>query len=64
MECCANLCNAVNMLGQTKLGKVVRFPKKKGDRSTSEIAPSSRHREVDQQSDQHYEVVNVRTLAS
>ena len=60
----ANLCKAVNMLGQTKLGKVMRFQKKKGDRSTSEIAPSSRHREVDRISDQNHEDVSPRTLAS
>ncbi|MGI9067612.1 MAG: tyrosine-type recombinase/integrase [Pyrinomonadaceae bacterium] len=41
----ANLCHAVNTLTQTKLGKVVRFPRKKRDRSTKQIAPSSRHRE-------------------
>ncbi len=35
----ANLCKAVNTLGQTKLGKVVRFQKKKAI-----IAPAkSRH---------------------
>jgi hypothetical protein len=39
----ANLCKAVNTLGQTKLGKLVRFQKKNGDRSTNQIAPSSRH---------------------
>jgi len=59
-----NLCKAVNTLGQTKLGKVVRFQKKKGDRSTNQIAPSSRHCEIDPLSDQHHESVNVRTLAS
>ena len=76
----ANLCKAVNMLGQTKLGKVVRFERKRsgsthnvrsrsaliagGDaRAPSKIAPSSRHREIDQVSDQHHESVNVRTLA-
>ncbi|MBA2705430.1 MAG: tyrosine-type recombinase/integrase [Blastocatellia bacterium] len=60
----ANLCHAVNTLGQTKLGKVVRFPRKKRDRSTRQIAPSSRHREVDQLSAQHHEDVSVRQLAS
>jgi len=59
-----NLCKAVNTLGQTKLGKVVRFQKKKGDSSTNQIAPSSRHCEIDPLSDQHHESVNVRTLAS
>jgi hypothetical protein len=59
-----NLCKAVNTLGQTKPGKVVRFQKKEGDRSTNQIAPSSRHCEIDPLSDQHHESVNVRTLAS
>ncbi len=60
----ANLFKAVNTLGQTKLGKVVRFQKKKGDRSTSQIAPSSRHRDVEHVSAQQHEDVSVRTLAS
>ena len=62
----ANLCKAVNTLGQTKLGKVVRFKRKAVSQSSnpsatadgtdfmtrglsnSQIASSSRHREVDQ----------------
>src|SRR5882762_9692655 len=43
-----NLCHAVNTLTNTNLGKVVRFPRKKRDRSTRQIAPSSRHREIEQ----------------
>ena len=35
-----NLCHAVNTLTNAKLGKVVRFPGKKRDRSTKQIAPS------------------------
>src|SRR6266851_9987042 len=34
----ANLCQAVNTLTQTRLAKVVRFERKKRDRSTSQIA--------------------------
>jgi hypothetical protein len=60
----ANLWKAVNTLGQTKLGKVVRFQKKKPVRSTKQIAPSSRHREVEQLLAQQHEDVSVRTLAS
>ena len=59
-----NLFKAVNTLKPTKLGKVVRFQKKKGDRSTSQIAPSSRHREVELLSAQDHEDVKARTLAS
>ena len=55
---------AVNTLGQTKLGKVVRFQKKKGDRSTRQIAPSSRHLGFDEASVENHEPVSVRTLAS
>jgi len=49
---------------QTKLGKVMRFERKKRDRSTKQIAPSSRHLEVEQFSDQQHEDVSVRQLAS
>ena len=58
----ANLCLAVKTLGQTKLGKVVRFPRKKRERSTKQIAPSSRHREVGELSGQQCEELNVRQL--
>src|SRR6266446_6011488 len=60
----ANLCHAVNTPTNTKLGKVVRFPRKKRDRSTKQIAPYSRHREVEQLSAQRHEDVSVRQLAS
>lgn len=60
----ANLNHAVNSLTGTRLGKVVRFPRKKRDRSTKQIAPSSRHREVEQLSAQQHNDVSVRTLAS
>ena len=78
----ANLCKAVSTLGQTKLGKVVRFKRKAASGSSnpsatadgtdfmargscdSQIAPSSRHREIDPEWDQPHEDVNVRTLAS
>jgi hypothetical protein len=77
----ANLCKAVDALKQTKLGKVVRFERKRvanskrkarsrsaliagEDACAPRIAPSSRHREVDQLSDQQHESVNVRTLAT
>jgi integrase len=59
-----NLCHAVNTLTNTKLGKVVRFPRKKRDRSTKQIAPSSRHLAVEQLSAQQHEDVSIRTLAS
>jgi integrase len=60
----ANLCQAVNTLTNAKLGKVVRFPRKKRDRSTKQIAPSSRHPAVEQLSAQQHEDVSVRQLAS
>src|SRR5437879_1273039 len=59
-----NLCHAVNTLTNTKLGKVVRFPRKKRDRSTKQIAPSSRHREVEQLLAQQHSDVSIRQLAS
>ena len=60
----ANLCHAVNTLTNTKLGRVVRFPRKKRERSTKQIAPSSRHRGVEQLLAQQHEDVSVRELAS
>lgn len=60
----ANLCHAVNSLTNAKLSKVVRFPKKRRDRSTKQIAPSSRHRGVEQLSAQQHDALSVRTLAS
>ncbi len=63
----ANLCQAVNTLGQTKLGKVVRFKGREKSRSVAthaKIAPSSRHRQVEHSSAQQHEDVNVRELAS
>ena len=59
-----NLCRAVNTLTNAKLGKVVRFPRKKRDRSTKQIAPSSRHLAVEQLSTQQPDAVSVRQLAS
>jgi len=43
---------------------VVRFPRKKRERSTNQIAPSSRHRDVEQLLAQQHEDVSVRQLAS
>ena len=90
----ANLCHAVNTLGESKSGKVVRFKqrsvsvlsdpsatadgtdlmtrescvpkitKRRQVAALQKIAPSSRHREVEQLSAQQHEAVNVRTLAS
>ena len=60
----ANLCHAVNTLTNTKLGKVVRFPRKKRVSSTKQIAPSSRHRGFDEASVENHDTVTVRTLAS
>ena len=60
----ANLCHAVNTLTNTELGKVVRFPRKKRERSTKQIAPSSRHLAVEQLAAQQHEDVSVRQLAS
>ena len=60
----AKLCHAVNTLTNAKLATVVRFPAKKGDRSTKQIAPSSRHLAVEQLSPQQHEDVSVRQLAS
>jgi integrase len=59
-----NLCHAVNTLTNTKLGKVVRFPRKKRERSTKQIAPSSRHLTVEQLPAQQSDAVSVRQLAS
>jgi integrase len=59
----ANLCHAVNTLTNAKLGKVVRFPRKRRDRSTKQIAPSSRHLAVEQLSHKQRDAVNVRQLA-
>jgi site-specific recombinase XerC len=59
-----NLCHAVNTLTNTKLGKVVRFSRKKHERSTKRIAPSSRHLAVDRASAQQHEDVSLRQLAS
>jgi integrase len=59
-----NLCHAVNTLTNAKLGKVVRFPRKKRDRSTRQIAPSSRHLTVEQLPAQQSDAVSVRQLAS
>jgi hypothetical protein len=59
-----NLCHAVNTLTNAKLGKVVRFPRKKRVRSTKQIAPSSRHLAVEQLPAQQSDAVNVRQLAS
>jgi integrase len=58
-----NLCHAVTTLTNTKLGKVVRFPRKKRDRSTKQIAPSSRHLAVEQLSSQQPDAVSVSILA-
>jgi len=44
--------------------KVARFQKMKGDRGTWQIAPSSRHCEIDPLSNQQHEDLNVRPLAS
>ncbi len=60
----ANLCQAVNTLTNAKLGKVVRFPRKKRVSSTKQIAPSSRHLAVEQLSPQQPDAVSVRQLAS
>src|SRR5437899_11631317 len=59
-----NLCHAVNTLTNTKLGKVVRFPRKRRDRSSKQIAPSSRHRDGEQLMGQQPDAVSVRQLAS
>jgi len=70
----ANLCHAVKTLTQTKLGKVVRFKRRKemvsdtkaaSSRRTPKIAPSSRHLAVEELSAQQSDAaVNVSTLAS
>ena len=60
----ANLCHAVNTLTNAKLGKVVRFPRKKRERSAKQIAPSSRHLAVEQISSQQPDAVSVSILAS
>src|SRR3989475_1847596 len=59
-----NLGQSVNTLTKAKLGKVVRFPRKKRERSTKQIAPSSRHLAVEQLSSQQPDAVSVRQLAS